>query len=68
MRSAIEPHDQDRYQDDIALAIDLAREAALALAKSRGVREVAEDLLAPGVPILTRLAVWLVGQGGASGP
>jgi len=68
MRSAIEAHPQDRYNDDIALAIDFARESAIALARDRGVREVSDDLVARNVPILTRLAVWLVAQGGASGP
>ncbi len=59
-RRAIEPHAQNRYADDALIVVDLAREAAIEQASTRGVRAVADELLAMGVPILTRLAIWLV--------
>ena len=60
MRPAIEPHRQNRYGDAVLLAVDLAREAAIEQASTRGVKVVADELLAMQVPILTRLAIWLV--------
>lgn len=60
MRSAIEPSDQDRFNTDAMLTIDLAREAARALAESLGTMVVADDLFSRGVPILRRLAISLV--------
>ena len=66
-RSAIEPHEQDRHNDDALFAVDLAREAAVALARVHGLSEVANRLLARRVPLLTRIAVWVVGEGDPSG-
>ncbi|MEX2375856.1 MAG: SIR2 family protein [Dehalococcoidia bacterium] len=60
MRPAIEPHAQNRYGGDALMAVDLAREAAIEQASTRGVEVVAGELLAMRVPILTRLATWLV--------
>lgn len=59
-RKAIEPHVQNRYGDDALLVVDLTREAAIEQASTRGTQAVADELLATGVPILTRLAIWLV--------
>lgn len=59
-RPAIEAHAQNRYGDAALLAVDLAREAALERASKRGVSVVADELVATQVPILTRLAAWLV--------
>ena len=66
-RSAIEPHEQDPHNDGALFAVDLAREAAVALARVHGLSEVANRLLARRVPLLTRIAVWVVGEGDPSG-
>lgn len=62
MRHAVESHRQNQYGDDATLAVDLAREAASALASSRGALAIADDLLTREVPILRRLAAWIVAE------
>ena len=60
LRSAIEPHEQDRRESAMGVLIDLARDAARARASRTGTWAVVNDLLRRRVPILTRLAIWLV--------
>lgn len=67
MRSAIEPHPQDTHNDTISLTVDLARDSAVALTKARSARDVADDLLSRRIPILSRLAVWLISQEDTNG-
>lgn len=67
MRSAIETHPQDAHNDAISLTVDLARDSAVALAKARTARDVADDLLSRRIPILSRLAVWLMSQENTNG-
>ncbi len=62
LRSAIEPSQQDRFNTAADLAIDLAREAAQSLAVSRGSVVVADELVSHNVPILKRLAAWLIAK------
>lgn len=59
-RSAIEHSPRDRYNIDAMMAIDLAREAARSLAVNRGSVTVADELISHDVPILKRVAAWLI--------
>jgi hypothetical protein len=62
LRAAIEPTDQDRFHGDAMMAVDLVREAAKTLAVQRGIGTVVDDLITRRVPILKRLAAWLVAE------